>query len=423
MANAALAALLWLARPGERATFVPAWRWTAVLLPLPLAAGILLLPPDRVILAAGTFRHDRPGDLVHFAEDASASVTIRRARSPAGRYLSLELNGVNVAGTSPELYAVQKMQGHLPLLLAADARRVLHIGFGSGGTAHAVSLHPVERIKIVEISPAVLDASDRWFADLNFGVLRDPRVEAEINDGRNYLLATRERFDAILSDSIHPRYAGNGSLYSREYFRLVGERLAPGGVASMWLPMYSMRPDNYAMVLRAFAEVFPHVAVWYEPSSINSFTIVTGTADRPAWDSVTLARAFGAPAVRRELAELGIHGPAELLACYLDGGEALRRRLERVPPHVDDLPAVEYESGALLERDWTWLAIFADLVRRRPPSPPAEFLAALSPAERARAERLFAERRALLASHQAALERGLRQRSAGGAQSGAAGTP
>ena len=50
-------------------------------------------------------------------------------------------------------------------------------------------------------------------------------MRVEINDGRNFLLASPERFDAVLSDSIHPAYAGNGSLYSLEYFRLIQRRL------------------------------------------------------------------------------------------------------------------------------------------------------------------------------------------------------
>jgi spermidine synthase len=53
-------------------------------------------------------------------------------------------------------------------------------------------------------------------------------VRVELNDGRNFLLATDETFDAVLSDSIHPRYAGNGSLYSREYFGLLRERMRRG---------------------------------------------------------------------------------------------------------------------------------------------------------------------------------------------------
>jgi len=160
----------------------------------------------------------------------TATVTLRQIRPD---YLSLELNGVNVAGTSKELIGTQKLQGHIPLLIHANPKRVLHIGFGSGGTAWAVSRHPVESITIAEISPEVLEISNARLGVVNHGVLRDPRVHAEINDGRNFVLATPEKFDVILSDSIHPRYAGNGSLYTRDYFELCKRRLNPGGVISI----------------------------------------------------------------------------------------------------------------------------------------------------------------------------------------------
>lgn len=397
--NAALGALVFAqsARRGElRGRLAPRLAWLA---PAALVAGLALTPADRVILGAGIFRGQASEDLVHFEEDSSATVTIRRLRDASGPYLSLELNGVNVAGTSHDLDAVQRLQGHLPLLLAGEAKRVVHIGFGSGGTAHAVAQHPVEEIRIVEISPAVLDASDRTFGDVNFGVLRDRRVAVEINDGRNFMLASPRLFDAVLSDSIHPRYAGNGSLYTEDYFRLIRERLAPGGVVSMWLPTYSLLTANYAMVVRAFAEVFPHTTVWYEPSALNAFTIVTGRlAERP-WDGEALASAFARREVARPLAELGIAGPADLLACYLAGGEELAAWLSRFSPHVDDLPAVEYDSGMLLDRDRPWLATFAALLALRPAEPPADYLAALSPDERARARALWGPRATLLASH------------------------
>ena len=377
----------------------PRWRWAALLGPPAVVVAGLLLSPDQVILAAGIFRDDRPGDLVHFHEDAQATVTIRNRRSATGPYLSLELNGVNVAGTSPDLHAIQKLQGHLPMLLGAGARSVVHVGFGSGGTAWAVSRHPVRDLLVVEISPAVLRASDRWFGSVNHGVLSDPRVRVEVNDGRNFLLATPERFDAVLSDSIHPRYAGNGSLYSREYFALVRERLEPGGVASMWLPMYSLTPRNYAMILAAFASAFPHLQVWYEPSALNAFTVVTGTVERATWTPESLARAFFDPRVSDELGDLGIRRPGDLLPLLLVTEEELGPWLAAVPAHTDDLPAVEYESGALLDRDLPWLATFTRLLALRPDEPPAAWLAALPAGEREAAADGWRRRRLLLEAH------------------------
>lgn len=356
-----------------------------------LPACIPLFPADQVLLAAGIFQGDAPGALEYFHEDAQATVTIRRRIKDDQTYRALAVNGVDVAGSSPELDEVQRMQGHLPMLLGGAPRSVVHIGFGSGGTAWAVSRGPAERILVVEISPEVIRASDTYFGAINHGVLADSRVRVEINDGRNFLLATDERFDAVLSDSIHPAYAGNGSLYSLEYFRLVRARLRPGGVASMWLPMYYLTPDNYAGILRAFSEVFPHVAVWYVPTTLNAFTIVTGKVDGPVWDGARLREALAVPAVGSTLAALGIDEPADLLPLLLATERDLRGWLATARANTDDHPRVEYESGRLLDRNRSWLLNFEKLLALRPAEPPAEYLDGLEPDERARARTHYLE--------------------------------
>ena len=160
---------------------------------------------------------------------------------------------------------------------------------------------------MVELSPEVIKASDTYFGSINHGVLADERVRVEINDGRNFMLASPERFDAVLSDSIHPAYAGNGSLYSLEYFRLIRDRLEPGGIASMWLPTYFLTPDNFGGILEAFAEVFPHVAVWYEPSTLNAFTIVTGKVEDSGLGPGTAGTSLLAPPDSRRSGLPGHH--------------------------------------------------------------------------------------------------------------------
>ena len=165
----------------------------------------------------------------------------------------------------------------------------------------------------------------------------------------------------------------------------------------MWLPTYSLTTRNYAMIVRAFREVFPNTTIWYEPSALNAFTIVTGKPDAGPWNPATLSQALVDPQLPLSLADLGIQGPADLLACYLAGGEELATWLERIPPHTDDIPAVEYESGALLERNWTWLSTFSTLLALRPASPPAAFWEGLSESERSRAKTLWESRGRLLA--------------------------
>lgn len=366
---------------------------------------LLTLPlrQDGVILAAGTLSDVAPPDLLYYREDVTATVAVKRYTGPRPS-LSLELNGVNVAGTSPDLVTIQKLQAHLPLALCSRPRRVLHIGFGSGGTAYSVSLHPVSEIRIVEISREVIDASARFFQGVNHGVLGDPRVRLTINDGRNFVLASPERFDAILSDSIHPRYAGNGSLYTEEYFRLCAKRLAPGGVISMWLPMYAVLPDNYRAIVRAFQNVFGNVSIWYAHSVENPFTIVLATAER----TIRLddfREGVSAPAVAADLAKIGQADPAQLLSNLLLAPDDVARWVARTPPHSDEVPVVEYESGRTVAATGTWLATFADLLAHR--SRIEDFVQGLSP-EDPLAQRVlaaYADAAPALATHLESLRR------------------
>jgi len=342
-------------------------RVAGVLVAAALVAEAALVPKGTVLRGAAAVSD---GVIEQLRESASATVVVRRLTDARGSWRSLELNGVNVAGTSPELRAIQRLQGHLPLLLHGRPEKVLHIGFGSGGTAWAVAQHRVRRIAVAEISPEVLAVSDEVFGDVNHGVLRDPRVRVLLNDGRNVLLATRERFDVILSDSIHPVYAGNSTLYTREYFELCRRHLKRGGVISMWLPLYSLTEDSYLAILRAFWEVFPSTCVWYDPIALNEFTVVTGSVEtgpvQLRWQGV------GDPALAATLAEAGVRQPADLATMLLLGPREVAALVGDVAPHVDDFPEVEYRSGRLLDRNGSWLANLRMLYATRTRTDPFE---------------------------------------------------
>lgn len=331
-----------------------------------LVAGFLLAWQPSILLRSDLFRESSERRLVDFAEDLTSTVSVEEMKGPPS-WLSISVNGVNVAGTSADLIDIQAMQGHLPLLLAAGAQHVLHIGFGSGGTAYAVSTHRVNTIQVAEISPAVIELSGKHFPEVNRGVLGDPRLSIWYGDGRNYLLRTPKRFDVILSDSIHPRYCGNGSLYTREYYQLCRSRLTPGGVVSQWLPLYTLTPANFQMILKAFVEVFPETTVWYVHTTLNPFTVVVGrNGGGPPIRLADLVREARQAQVAAHLGERGHADPAAILGYFVAGGGKLASLLESVPAHTDDLPLVEYESGRLTGRD-TWRDNFLFLLKAREP--------------------------------------------------------
>lgn len=347
---------------------------------LAAAGGLLLLAglgaharwgvePRSVFLGAAAFAEPVAGvgpaepaggsELVMLEESAHGTVSLSRVVDSRGTWKSLSIDGVNVAGTSPPLLSCQVLQGQLPLLLHGDPRLVLHVGFGSGGTAAAVASHEeVDEIHVVEINPAVLETSRRVFAEVNHGVLEDPRVVEHVDDGRSFLLASTRRFDVILSDSIHPRYSGNANLYTVEYFELCRERLRPGGLVSTWLPIYSLSVDSFRSIVASMRAVFPATSLWYLNSTVNEFVIVIGQLEPAPFDVPRMEAALRQPSVRRSLDRIGVRSLAGLLDFFVARGAELDPLVGAVRLHHDDLPWVEFESAAVLNRRASWLVNF-----------------------------------------------------------------
>jgi spermidine synthase len=329
----------------------------------------LFTSKNQVILTAGVFQNiDRNEvELLSFEEDIYATVTVEERKEVRGEWRQLSMNGVNVAGTSSELFSIQKLQGHLPLLLHKNPRKVLHIGFGSGGTAWAVSRYPVEKIIIAEISQSVIKEASKYFLSVNHGVLADPRVEVVFTDGRNKVLADRQTYDVILSDSVHPRFSGNGSLYTYDYYQLLKDRLNPGGLVSQWLPFYSITPENFKMIIKSFYRVFPYTSVWFCNNTINAYVIVIGKLDNGMIDYGEMKRKLAIPGVTADLGEIDSASVYKLLDYFLFANEMVGEFVGDVPLHLDDDMAVEYLSGRALSRSRTTYSNYVSLLNYRTP--------------------------------------------------------
>ena len=63
-----------------------------------------------------------------------------------------------------------------------------------------------------------------------------PNLHLKIDDGRNHLLLSNQKYDVITADVIHPRNAGSALLYSYEYYKLARDSLKPGGIMVVAVP-------------------------------------------------------------------------------------------------------------------------------------------------------------------------------------------
>jgi spermidine synthase len=300
-------------------------------------------------------------ELVYYKEDPTATVTAHKR----GERVIININGLNVAGTGFNFLTTQKMQAHLGMLLHPEPKRLLQIGFGSGGTCYSVSLHKsVERIDCVELCQGVIEAASH-FLPSNHDVLQNPKVHLTIEDARNYILAMPDRYDLILSDSIHPTYAGNGTLYSQDYFKLCREKLNPGGYVSFWLPMYLLSTRDYKTIVKTFQSVFPNVTIWYVNNAIEAYSIVLGRMEPFEIDVGRLREKLQDPDIARDLGSIDIHSELDILSFFVMGPEAVARYVEDGDINSDDHPLIEFRAPKSMTREGTWYQNLRGLAEHR----------------------------------------------------------
>ena len=152
-----------------------------------------------------------------------------------------------------------------PGLLAVGTLPVsaLVIGGGEGATVREILRYPsIRRVVMVDIDAEVVDLCKRHLPEMHQGAFDDPRTEFRAEDARGYLERTAERFDLIVVDLVEPLEEGPACLlFTREFYTLVHDRLAPAGAMTMQAGMTKVGEiDFFTSINRTLREVFPVVA-------------------------------------------------------------------------------------------------------------------------------------------------------------------
>jgi spermidine synthase len=159
---------------------------------------------------------------------------------------------------STQATRAQRQQTEWPLALHPNPKKVAFLGVATGITPGAALLDTrVESIVAVEISPQVVAAAAKWFAEANLGLLTSPRAEVLVEDARTWLTAQKEAsFEVIISDLFLPWGPGDGRLYTLEHFSSAQSALKNEGLFVLWLPLYQLTNDQVMVILNTFLEVF-----------------------------------------------------------------------------------------------------------------------------------------------------------------------
>ena len=206
----------------------------------------------------------------------------------------------------------------------------------------------------MEIEPLVTDVASEFFAEFNYDVLNDPRVELIHDDGRHFLLTTDETFDLITADPIHPWMKGAAALYTQEYFELAARRLNPGGAITQWVPLYETTAEVVKSEMATFFEVFPQGVVWGNTNNGQGYDLVLAASDRELKiniDGLT-ARLNRADHtwVQQSLSEVGYSSALELLSTYAGRDRDLKQWLEGSEINRDRNLRLMFLAGLYLNR-------------------------------------------------------------------------
>jgi spermidine synthase len=267
--------------------------------------------------------------------------------------LNFHVAGKVEASTDQTDMRLQRLLGHLPALAHGAPRDVLIVGCGAGVTAGCFCDYgSVHRIVICELEPRVLDCARGFMKEANGGVLDDRRTEIVFDDARHFLLTTRERFDLITSDPIHPWVRGAAALYTREYFELVKQHLNPGGVVTQWVPLYETDRASVQSQLATFFDAFPDGTIWNSGIGATGYDLaVLGSLEPLRFDlDAVEARLDGDLLARMHLDAVALGSAARLFATYSGRGRDLQAWLAGAQRNDDVALRLQYLAGLALDR-------------------------------------------------------------------------
>jgi spermidine synthase len=156
-------------------------------------------------------------------------------------------------------------------------------------------------------------------------------------DGRFFLATTSDRFDLITGEPPPPRTPGAVNIYTREYFQLIYDRLAEGGLTTYWLPVGRPNPGtDVNTIVRAFCDVFEDCSLWN--ATPFDLILLGSRLAQEAADEARFVGAWNTPRLASKLREIGFEQPEQVGATFLGDVTFLRELTPDTPPLTDDYP-------------------------------------------------------------------------------------
>jgi len=248
----------------------------------------------------------------------------------------LWINGCGMTSLCTEA----KLMAHLPILLTENPQNVLIVCFGMGTTLRSSVVHENITVDVVELVSDTYDAYKFYHSD-GPEILKNPRVNHFVDDGRNYLLMRDKSYSVITIDPAPPlSSAGTVNLYSREFIALCKDHLDSNGTLCLWVPPASY--PEVRMIMQTFQSVFPHTSLWRGPV-YNGFYLI-GTRKQVQIPLDRFHRAFENKKFLEDINEFdkSVYSGDALADLFILNETELVEYLRNVPIITDNYPYTEF---------------------------------------------------------------------------------
>ncbi len=250
----------------------------------------------------GTIKGDADGRVLYEAETTHQYARVIE-REDGTRVLELNEGQAVHSMYVPGSYLTgDYWDGHLVLQAAArpqPPRRIAILGNAGGTVARSFGhFFPATAVDAVEIDPELTELGRRYLD------LRNPRMQTFAEDARPWLERSEGGYDVIMVDAYRQPYIPF-YLATREFFELVRERLAPGGLVIVNVGHPEGGQELERVLGRTMAAAFPRV-LRYPIEETNTLLM----AGEGAFSAARLRASLGAlpaplrPEARRAAAAL-----------------------------------------------------------------------------------------------------------------------
>jgi spermidine synthase len=210
----------------------------------------------------------RPFKLIESKDSRYGKLQVIQTEEQISHY-----NNNSLMFSVPDLAASEESV-HFAMLQYPEAKNILLIGGGIGGSLEQVLKYPRASIDYVELDPEILRFSLAHLPQSERQVIQDSRIQVYYQDGRAFLTRSIKKYDVIILNLPEPTTAQINRFYTKEFLLIVKDRLTGKGVFSFRVPSaenYISRElqDFLSSLFFTAKDVFPHVTI--VPGNTNIF--------------------------------------------------------------------------------------------------------------------------------------------------------